>query len=154
MHIPWGAHKPHAWTDGQTNTTTTQNARSKEKVESTTMHKQALVLSIFVSQRGYNSLWSRVWRCPAPVRSLKCLTLDQCLRNTAALSLSCNENSDALKSSKILLCIVGHLLQIPIRKLRLKKRLSLYYVQQTSILKVSRCGLTSGKKRLHFFPEL
>lgn len=125
-------------------------------MESMTMHNQALVLQIFVIQRGYNSLWSSVWRCPIAVHSLKYLTLDQCLKNTAAFSLSCNENSDALKSSKILLCIMGRLLQIPVGKLRqteAKRKLSLYYVQQTLILKVSRHGWTLGKKKALLFPR-
>ena len=110
-------------------------------MESMAARNQAAALQAFAIQRGYSSLWSSVGRCPIAVHSVKCLTLEQCLKNPAAFSLSCSENSDALKSSKILLCVMGHLLQILAGKLRqteATRKLSLYYGQQTLILKVPR----------------
>lgn len=88
-----------------------------------------------------------VW-CPIAAHSLECLTPEghRCI-------LRCNDNSDALESSTILLCIMGHLLRMPVGKLRqveAKRKLSLCYVQQILILKVSRHGLTLGKKSLTF----
>lgn len=117
-------------------------------MESMGVHKRARVLELLLTQRGHSSLWPLcgVQLLPTPRDG-------QHLRTPLHFG---NDNSGALESCKILLCTMEHLLQMPVGKLRqveAKRKLNLCYVQQTSILRVSRHGLTLGKKP-HFFPEL